>query len=110
MATYHICDLCGKDMKFDTIFYLSIGQEYFYHRLPSINDIRNTTNFERDLPNKKELCEDCAKVWIDNFNKLDELKGDPDWEAKIYSPKYEDVNSELHYNDNVYKMEVSKYR
>lgn len=101
MATYHICDLCGKNIEDDdNIFRLIVLPEYVYKKIPN-----PTTEFAN-----KEICKDCAKVWSDNFNTLDELKDVPDWEAKIYSPKYEDMNSNLYYNDNFYKMEVSKYQ
>ena len=109
MATYHICDLCGKDIKDNhPAYFIEVHPEIGYRGL-SMNMIRNTTKFERICSMKKEICEDCAKAWVDNFNKLDEFKSTPDWEAKIKSPKYETVSGEMVYHDDFYKMDVTKY-
>lgn len=67
MATYHICDLCGKDLKNDDkMFRIIVSPEILY---------RNIYSSQTSYANK-EVCKGCANAISNLLNEIDMRKYD----------------------------------
>lgn len=94
MATYHICDQCGRDLKDGSIYYIDIYPE----KLTRENQL-NPDPEKTELINfkKKEVCDLCAKKRAHLLNWIDEHKDQPDWTITLESPKYELTDGSIVY-------------
>lgn len=81
MATYHICDLCGKDLKNDdNPFRIIVGPEKLY---------RNISSSQTSYANK-EICQRCAEVFS---NLIEEVAKRRDAHKKVLSLGIADIDN-----------------
>lgn len=83
MATYHICDLCGKDLKDEPTYFIAVGPSISVKTLfnEDINEVRKSCFFERVEPHSnKEVCKECASAYAGH---LDEVEKHRDTHKKI---------------------------
>lgn len=79
MATYNICDLCGKDLKDGPTYFIAVGPSISVRKTDNkdIDDVRNSSFFERIEPHSnKEVCKECANAYALSLDKAESLRDD----------------------------------